>query len=171
MGGRYSPERRERELERPALGPFRRKRDKRQRTLREGLAFGRAQMEQRGFGGLGVVAHRDQGLVAALEVHRELRDEDWDARCTFAFERGADLAMELRAGRRRGPLVEHLPEKRVPERVRQLARIGAALGAGRREPQLLARERIANLADPLGLALKRPRDRADTELDAAHGRR
>ena len=131
----------------------------------------RAEVRKRGFGGLGVVAQRGHRLAASLEVHRELRGGDRRACGALAFERGADFAVKLRPSRWRRALVQHLAEERVPERIRQLCRIAAFLGTRGDEPQLLARELVACLADPGGVPLERCRDRIDAELDAANGGR
>ena len=59
----------------------------------------------------------------------------------------------------------------MPEGIRLLRRIASLPGTRGDEPQLLARELLACLADPDGVALECIRDRADAELDAANGRR
>ena len=168
VGGRYSAKRRERDLQRVALGALRRLAEKGQRMLGEAHALARAQVRERRFGSLNVVAQRGHRLAAKLEVHREFRRGDRCAWRTLAFERRADFAVELRPNRRVRALVEHLAKERVPERIRQLCRIASSLGTRGDEPQLLARELVARLADPYGVPLECSRDRIDAELDAAN---
>src|SRR5271166_5782500 len=84
---------------------------------------------------------------------------------THAFEREADFAVELRPNRRVRAFVEHLAKERVPERIRQLCRIATSLATRGDEPQLLARELVARLADPYRVPLECSRDRMDAELD------
>src|SRR5512139_64339 len=79
--------------------------------------------------------------------------------------------MELRPGRGRNALVEHLAEKRMPERTWQLRLIGPFVRTPGSEPPLLEQEILARLFDPRGVALERSRDRTEAEIDSADGRR
>ena len=128
--------------------------EKGQRMLGEVHALARAQVRERRFGSLSVVAQRGHRLAAKLEVHGEFRRGDRRACRTLAFERGADFAVELRPNRRVRALVQHLAKERVPERIRRLCRIATFLGTRGDEPQLLARELVARLADPCGVPLE-----------------
>ena len=161
------------DLQRVALRPRRRLIEQGQATFGEGHALGAAlKCSERRFCGLGVVAQRGHRLAASLEVHRELRGRDRHARGTLPFERGADLAVELRAGRWRGALVQHLTEERMPERIGRLGRVAPVSGTRRGEPQPLARELLAGLTDP-GAPSRSSAwdDRVDAEFDTADGRR
>ena len=103
----------------------------------------------RGFRALRVVAQRGHRLAAALEVHGELR---WRPPATPAARSPSRAAPTLRWSwareRRGGALVQHLPEQGMPERVRQLRRIVPFLDPRGRQPDLLARERLACLDRP-----------------------
>ena len=168
VGGRYSVKRRERDLQRVALGALRRLAEKCQRMLGEAHALARAQARERRLGSLNVVTQRGHRLAAKLEVHGEFRSGDRRACRTLVFERRADSAVKLQPNRRVRALVQHLAKERVPERIRQLCRIAASLGTRGDEPQLLARELVARLADPYVVPLECSRDRIDAELDAAN---
>ncbi len=123
VGGRYSAKRGEHDLQRVAFGALRRLVKKGQRVLGEGHALARAQARERRFGSLNVATQRGHQLAAKLEVPGEFCRGDRCACRTLAFERGADLAVELRPNRRVRTLVEHLAKERMPERIRHLCRI------------------------------------------------
>src|SRR5208282_1098250 len=148
VGGGYSAKRRERDFQRVAFGAPRRLGEKGQRVLGKAYALAGAQARERRFGSLNVVAQRGHRLATKLEVHGEFRHGDRCTCCTLAFERDTDFAVELRPNRRVRALVEHLAKERVPERIRQLCRTASPLGTWGDEPQLLARELVARLADP-----------------------
>ena len=112
MEGRHAAKRCERDLERAALRPLGRLMEKvKPRSVRLMHSAG-LQVQERGFGSLGVVAQRGHRLAAALEVHRELRGGDRHARGTLPFERRTDFAVELRAGRC-GPCARTAPGGRA----------------------------------------------------------
>ncbi|HUG24986.1 hypothetical protein [Piscinibacter sp.] len=71
--GRHAVQRRERELQRVALGPLRRLRHQRQPALGPAHASRGAEVQQRGFGRLGVIAQRGHRPPATVEVNRKLR--------------------------------------------------------------------------------------------------
>ena len=124
-----------------------------------------------GFGGFGVAAHGGRRLAGSLEMHGQLGAGDRHSSGALSFERSADFAVKLCTGRWRRALVQHLAEQRVPERIRRLCRLAAFLGTRGDEPQLLARELVADVTNPVGVPLERGRDRIDAELDTANGGR
>ena len=73
---RYSVKRRERDLQRVALGALWRLAEKGQRMLGEAHARARAQVRERRFGSLNVVAQCGHRIAAKLEVHGEFRSHD-----------------------------------------------------------------------------------------------
>src|SRR5208282_5618829 len=76
VGRGYSAKRRERDLQRVALGAIRRLAEKDQRMFGEAHALARSQVRERRFGSLNVAAQRDHWLAAKLEVHGEFRRGD-----------------------------------------------------------------------------------------------
>lgn len=62
--------------------------------------------------------------------------------------------MKLRADQPGRALVQHLAEERVPERIGQLWRIASFLGMRGGQPELLACELLAGLANPRKVALE-----------------
>ena len=120
MEGRHALQRCERELQRVAFGALRRLRHQGPRALGQADAGRGAEVQQRRFGRLGVVAQRGHRLPPAVEMHRQLRGGDRHAGGALAFERRAHLAVQLHARRRRGAVVQHLAEQRMPEGIRQL---------------------------------------------------
>ena len=129
------------------------------------------EVQERGFCGFGVVAQRRHRLAASLEVHCELHGRDRQARGTLPFQRRTDLAVELRAGRWRGALVQHLTEEGMAERVRRLGYIAPVSATRRFQPQPLARELLAGLTHGRSTALEHVGHRSDAKLDTADGRR
>ena len=148
MGERYSPKRCKRDLQGLALRPVRRLFDERQPALGQARALRRAQALERRFGSLGVVAQCGHRLAPAREVHGELGSRDRHARGPLPLERGANSAMQLGANERAGALVQHLPDERVSERIREVCRVASLSGTRGGEPQSLVGEPLACLFDP-----------------------
>ena len=172
MEGRHALQRCERDLQRVALGALRRLRHQGPRALGQAHAGRRAEVQQRRFGRLGVVAQRGHRLPPAVEVHRQLRGGDRHAGGALAFEGRAHLAVQLHARRRRRAVVQHLAEQRMPEGIRQLRRIAASAGTRRGEPHLLAHQLVAGQGHRGDVAPQGQRQRVDAELDPAdRGRR
>ena len=171
LEGRGAAQRRKRELQCIALRPCWCLIDEAQPALGERQAFVRPQVPERRLGGLGVMAQRGQRLAAAFEVRSEFRRGYSNARVTLTLECSTDLAVQLRPVPRRRALVQHVSEQRVPERVGRVRGIRAVLIMRRAQPQLLARKFIASLADGRRIAPQRVRERGDTELRPANGRR
>ncbi|MNN15142.1 hypothetical protein D3C81_1282380 [compost metagenome] len=80
-----------------ALHPFWRLAQQDQCALSETDAQGRAEVQQRGFCGLGVIAQRDHRLPSPVEVRRQLRGSNRHAGHALTFEGSANLAMEVGA--------------------------------------------------------------------------
>src|SRR6185295_349820 len=103
-----------------------------------------------------------------LEVHCELCCRDRDAGRALQLERSTHLAMKLRARRGRGALVQHFPKERMSERVRHFGGTSRDLRPGRRQPQVLTREIVADLAYAYEVAAHDVGNDADAKFDAAH---
>ena len=105
-------------------------------------------------------------------MHSEFGSGDQHACGTLPFQRGADLAVELRRGANGAVRSYNTWRKSACRNEYDCSATSLPCSSARiHEPPLLAREFVACLADRRRVALQRLRDRADAELDPANGSR
>ena len=102
-------------------------------------------------------------------MHRQLRGGDRHAGGSLAFEGRAHFAVQLHARRRRGAVVQHLAEQRMPEGIRRLQPIAVLSGTRRCEPHVLAHQLVAGQGHRGDVTPQSQRQRVDAELDPADG--
>ena len=113
---RRSPQRGERYLEIDARVALLGQREQRHCTFCEAHRLRGAEMQQRGLCGLGVVAQRGHGLVAELEMGREL-GRAHIASPARSRSSAAATAMQPDTSERADALVKHFPVERVPKNI------------------------------------------------------